>query len=367
LDKKKSGSIMTHQEQLALLKQGVDIWNQWWHEHRVVEPNLFRADLSGTDLSGVHFHRGRISGVNLSGATLKHAVLGADFSKSNLSHADLSGTFISGANLSNVNLSGANLSGANLAFANLFETNLHSADLRGAYLWQANVGRAELTGADLGGARFGMTTIADVDLRPVKGLEEVIHICPSHLSVDTILRSHGEIPEAFLRGVGLSDTVITAIGSLRQSLLPPLTCVLNYWPQDQEFASRLHEDLQQQGVRCWFNAQDRGIHRLGYYSLYTSMPHILILSRLSVPYQWKDEEEWVWQEVIDLMASEQWEKKQLLIPVRLDETIVEIQEQWAIDLRHSRPIADFTNWRDEVAYQQAFERLLREVKRGLSQ
>ncbi len=358
---------MTSQQQLALLKQGVEIWNQWWREHRAVEPNLFRADLSGTDLTGVHFHRGRIHGVNLSGATLKNAVLGADFSKSNLSHTDLSGTFISGANLSHVNLSGANLSGANLSLVDLFEANLRGADLRGADLWQANLSRVDLTDADLRGARFGLTTIADVDLRPVKGLEQVIHICSSHLSVDTFLRSHGEIPEAFLRGVGLPNTLITALGSLQRSLLPPIACVLNYWPHDQEFASRLYEDLQQQGVRCWLNAQDRGIHRLGYYSLYVSMPHILILSQLSVPYQWKDEEEWVYQEVIDLMASEQWEKKRLLIPVRLDETILEIREQWAIDLRRTRPIEDFTDWRDEASYQQAFEHLLRDLKAELSQ
>src|SRR5260221_11647781 len=101
--------------------------------------------------------------------------------------------------------------------------------------------------ADLSGARFGLTTIADVDLRPVKGLEQVIHIYPSHLSVDTIIRSQGKIPKAFLQGVGLPDTLITAIGSLQRSLVPPIACVLNYWPHDQDFASRLYEDLQQQG------------------------------------------------------------------------------------------------------------------------
>jgi hypothetical protein len=35
---------------------------------------------------------------------------------------------------------------------------------------------------------------------------------------------------------------------------------------------------------------------------------------------------------------------------------------WAADLRRTRHIGDFTEWKDHDSYQKAFERLLRDLK-----
>ena len=35
---------------------------------------------------------------------------------------------------------------------------------------------------------------------------------------------------------------------------------------------------------------------------------------------------------------------------------------WAADIRRTRQIGDFANWKDHDAYQKAFERLLRDLK-----
>jgi hypothetical protein len=43
---------MANEEQLAILKSGVEIWNRWRFEHRTQEIDLRRAGLSGTDLHG---------------------------------------------------------------------------------------------------------------------------------------------------------------------------------------------------------------------------------------------------------------------------------------------------------------------------
>src|SRR5689334_7554653 len=88
------------------------------------------------------------------------------------------------------NLSGANLGGANLRGAKLGGANLIQVDLRGA----------NLTEAELSSTSFG-----DIDLRSVKGLESVRHQGPSHIGIDTIYRSAGEIPEIFLRGAGVPE------------------------------------------------------------------------------------------------------------------------------------------------------------------
>jgi hypothetical protein len=37
-------------------------------------------------------------------------------------------------------------------------------------------------------------------------------------------------------------------------------------------------------------------------------------------------------------------------------------QAWAADIRHTRHIGDFSRWKDHDAYQQAFERLPRDLK-----
>ena len=97
-------------------------------------------------------------------------------------------------------------------------------------------------------------------MRSVKGLETVKHDGPSTIGTDTLIRSQGDIPEAFLRGAGLPDTFIDYVRSLES--VDPIeyyTCFISYSSQDDDFAERLHADLQQQGVRCWFAPEDMDI------------------------------------------------------------------------------------------------------------
>jgi hypothetical protein len=42
---------MANDEHLALLKQGVDVWNAWREEKKILRANLSRANLSGAYLS----------------------------------------------------------------------------------------------------------------------------------------------------------------------------------------------------------------------------------------------------------------------------------------------------------------------------
>src|SRR5579862_8277669 len=86
---------MANEEHLALLKQGVKVWNRWREEHREVFPDLEGADLDTTDLQGSELYAASLSGASLIGANLSKANLGA-------------------ARLRQANLFGANLSGANL-------------------------------------------------------------------------------------------------------------------------------------------------------------------------------------------------------------------------------------------------------------
>ena len=240
---------MANEEHLARLKQGVEAWNAWRSEHKEIRPDLTRADL-----------------------TRAHLV------KANLAWADLTGA----------DLTGADLTGADLIRAELYETHLREAHLRGGAPrrsgpryggpHQGGPPGADLTGADFLGAyvsrertlpgrispgctsaevdlseailsrvRIGWTTFGDVDLSMVQGLDTVRHDGPSTIGIDTLYRSHGNIPEVFLRGTGVPEDIITYMKSLVGRPFEFYSCFISYSSQDQEFAERLHADLQSKG------------------------------------------------------------------------------------------------------------------------
>ncbi len=68
---------MANEEQLKILKQGVEVWNEWREEHPDEKINLRGANLKGKNLSGADFH-----GADIRGTSFQNAILvGANFSK----------------------------------------------------------------------------------------------------------------------------------------------------------------------------------------------------------------------------------------------------------------------------------------------
>ena len=52
----------------------------------------------------------------------------------------------------------------------------------------------------------------------------------------------------------------------------------------------------------------------------------------------------------------------MLFPMRLDDTVFNTTEAWALKLRDNRNIGDFRAWNDRDAYQRTLERLLRDLR-----
>jgi uncharacterized protein YjbI with pentapeptide repeats len=161
---------MANQEQLKVLKEGVQAWNQWRATNSDFQVDLYGADLSGANLgqanlSGADLRQADLwkadlretdlRGANLSGAGL----MGANLSQAHLGGAHLYAAHLMGADLSAADLSGADLSGVDLREANLNETNLSEAILMGADLKRANLSGANLSGADLRGTSLVRTII----------------------------------------------------------------------------------------------------------------------------------------------------------------------------------------------------------------
>lgn len=141
---------MANEEQLALLKQGVEVWNVWRKINLLVEINLQNANLSGIDLSNAD-----LSSANLQKATLH---------KTDLREADLTGAKLRKANLSSAFLYAAKLYNADLRFANLHNVDLSNALLVYTDLYQANLSGATLRDANLHFARLILTDLQEANL-----------------------------------------------------------------------------------------------------------------------------------------------------------------------------------------------------------
>jgi hypothetical protein len=213
-------------------------------------------------------------------------------------------------------------------------------------------------GANLSEARLVKTIFGDVDLAHVIGLDTCNHLGPSSIDHLTLQKS-GPLPLAFLRGVGLPDKLIEYLPSLLNQAIQHYSCFISYSAKDQEFAERLHADLQNKGVRCWFAPHDLPIGAKTWDAIDEAIrlrdKLLLILSQNSI------ESDWVDDEVQKAFAEERDRKELVLFPVRIDDAVMETPEPWARKLRDQRNIGDFRQWKDHDAYQRSFERVRRDL------
>jgi uncharacterized protein YjbI with pentapeptide repeats len=256
---------MANPDHLAVLKKGVDAWNEWRKEHPEIRPDLRRAELHKANLAGANLIRVDLTEAGLTLASLR---------KANLREADLTEAQLAYADFSKARLIRANLSRADLAFVAFSETTLRKTEF-----WHA---------------RFWDTLFADVDLRGAEGLEAVEHDGPSTIGIDTIYRSGGEISELFLRGAGVPDTFITFMKSLAGKAIEFYSCFISYSTKEQEFAERLYADLQANNVRCWFAPHDmaggKKIHEQIDEAIRLHDKLLLILSPASIRSPWVETE-----------------------------------------------------------------------------
>ena len=416
---------MANPEHLRIARQGTEKWNAWRYANEKTIPDLSGADLreaqldeaflgladlNGADLSGATLNKAdlrqtalrkailewadlraaRCGGADFTGATLfqanlRRADLGAIFIEANFSRADLReaklqiadmrGANLQGANLISAVLHGADLSKADLSKADLIEADFKRAILKGADVGEANLEGANLAAADLTGTNFckakvGWTSFVDVDLSVIRGLEYVVHTGPSHIGINTIYRSQGKIPAQFLRGAGVPDNFIEFMCSLTGSALEFYSCFISYSSKDQDFADRLFADLQHNGVRCWFapphvKAGEK-LHEQIDTAIRLHERLLLILSPHSI------NSEWVKTEIAKARKREVKEGKRVLFPISLNISYQKLQEWECFDADTGKDlgkeireyfIPDFAGWKDHDQYEEAFKKLLRDLKK----
>jgi uncharacterized protein YjbI with pentapeptide repeats len=340
---------MANLQHLAELRKGITKWNTWRTSNPEVIPDLTNADLGSkedlrwTDLGGVDLSK-------------------ADFTRVNLTGARLDGAHLSEANFTYANLNGADLAGA----------DLRRADFTKADLTRANFSRADFSGANLSGATLAQTIFGSTNLKNVQGLESCNFLGPSIIDHLTLAQSW-PLPLSFLRGCGLPDEFIEYLPALLNQAIQFYSCFISYSAQDQAFADRLYADLQNNNVRCWFAPHDiqagKKIHEQIDEAIRVYDRLLLILSEASM------NSEWVKTEIANARERELARGKRVLFPISLVpfETIrawkhfdVDTGKDSAQDIREYY-IPDFSNWKNQEAYTNAFRRLVLDLAASASE
>jgi len=260
------------------------------------------------------------------------------------------------------------LSGADFGGADLNSALLTEANLRGAYLMEAHMSEAELQGADLYLARLSGARLRQASLN---GAQLIQAGGPSVLDHRTLMRS-GRLPLLFSADADSRTACIEYLPSLVATGLAIrfYSCFISYSTKDQDFADRLHADLQNKGVRCWFASHDiqagRKVHEQIDEAIRVYDRLLLILSPASM------NSAWVQREIRQARKREAQEKRRVLFPVRLVD--FDTIEKWQCfdptDLRKDLAleikeyfIPDFSRWKtDHDIYSKALGDLLRDLK-----
>jgi uncharacterized protein YjbI with pentapeptide repeats len=389
---------MANEEQLSILKQGVDVWNKWKKEQHTkhqsslldsgsrvidIEDFWFRPE-SGLsfDLSQANIGPADLKGANLSGVNLCQANLyKSDFSGADLAHANLEGANLQGSLLTNVDLWGTNLSKANLNSiilqeSLLFTTKLSNADLSSADLFNVHFDETDFRGTKWFESKLYHGIFANTDLSECLGLETIEYKGPSELGIETIKNSQGKLPEVFLRGCGLSDWEIESIKLYNPDLsneevnkilykmydlragqaLQVSPLFISYSHGDNAFVDKLESCLNAKGIRFWRDSYDMKAGRMESQidrAMRLNPTVLLILSERSL------QSDWVEHEVRTARALEKGTKRDVLCPVALDDSWK--NSPWSKRIMEQvmeYNILDFSAWKDETKFESTFNKLI---------
>jgi len=144
-----------------------------------------------------------------------------------------------------------------------------------------------------------------------------------------------------------------------QAIVEEYSCFISYSAQDRVFAERIHNDLQDVGIRCWLDSKDLKIgdhfevqiHR----AIQLTDKVLLILSQASV------NSAWVRREIDVALKKESEVKKTILFPVRIDDAVMTSPDDQPAALVRLKHIGDFTDWHVSDRYRRAFSRLVKDL------
>ncbi|MEA2238876.1 MAG: hypothetical protein QOC81_3600 [Thermoanaerobaculia bacterium] len=322
---------MANPAHVAKLKEGAKAWNKW-RQATGEKPDLSGLQLIGDSLGGY-----------------------------NLATADLSGAFLQRVDLSFTQCAEASFDRAFILESMFRSTELNKTTFRRATVRFTVFVQCGLDEADFTEAALISCSFSRVSLGASKGLTSTNQFFLNSIGIDTFFQSGG-LPESFLRGAGVPEEFIQYASSLVGKAIEFYSCFLSYSSKDDEFARRLYNDLQGKNIRTWFAPEelkigDRFRSRIDE-SIRIHDKLVLILSANSVA------SDWVETEVESALERERKEGKEVLFPIAIDDEGFTSQQSWAADIRRKRHIGDFRTWKSHDDYTNAFDRLVRDLKKS---
>ncbi|MBI5368951.1 MAG: toll/interleukin-1 receptor domain-containing protein [Planctomycetes bacterium] len=380
---------MSVRELIKLAENEVE-WNRYRQENPSIRPDLRKANLANLTLRGdfshVRFDGVRVSkmtgfppqlqGASFVGADLKSASLNGtastrrSFDRSgtvfrdahmtgcNLRHATFVGADFSGADLRGAFLEGADVSGATFSGANLLNASFEGADLRRTVFTGAHFEKTVFEGAVVGWTLFDA-----VDLGQAQGLDTLEHRTPSGVTLATIYRSKGRVPDSFLlqsqRGAP-EGFLYKLRDALRSVPFDYHSCFISYARTDKAFATHLVKQLIDSGVECWYDelvlrsGQDLAARIQDAIVRYDR--YVIVLSANSL------ERPWIKFELKEALNRRPWRFR--ILPVRLDDAILRTGQGYPIQLGIQRHVADFAAWKRPEKFKVQFDLLLEALRRS---
>lgn len=147
------------------------------------------------------------------------------------------------------------------------------------------------------------------------------------------------------------------------------SCFISYSHKDEEFAQRLYGRMRQEGLRVWYAPEEmKGGEKLHEQINEAIQFHdrlLLVLSENSLG------SEWVKTEIRRARKAEQRESRRKLFPIRLLAFDPAIKDWECFDADTGKDlgveireyfIPDFSDWKEQDAFEAGFARLLRDLK-----
>lgn len=294
-----------------MLRRSVAEWNQWREEREWVEIDF----LPGADLSNLDLTEANFTGVRAVEASFENSRLYEAFA---------------------VSFRGASFRGANLTDSHFYGCDFSACGFEDAILEGASFGGCSLQAANFAGSVLAATNFGNVDLSSAVNLEHAEQWFPSSISTLALRDSRGRIPEAFLKGCGLSaveiltsklwdpdlnadelTTLLYRIHNLKTTApIQKRYVFISYSHHDAPFVDQLEQRFDALGIRFWCDKHDLKAGRIetqidraiGVHSIV-----LLVLSKHSVASDWV---EW---EVSKARAVEKLHKRDVICPVALDD------------------------------------------------
>ncbi|HXH90166.1 MAG TPA: TIR domain-containing protein [Thermoanaerobaculia bacterium] len=322
---------MANPKHVAKLKEGADAWNEW-RMMKDEAPDLSGVELDGDSLDGYDLHFADFSNAELEGVSFQGALCNDSWFKK-----------------------------ATINRAMFYQAELKRSNFEDSLIGFTVFHSCSLVESNFTAARLIRNVFADVSLRDVRGLDATRAPRNNSLGIDTFFRSRG-LPESFLRSSNVPEAFIQYAASLVGKAIEYYSCFLSHSSKDGEFARRLYNDLQGKNVRTWFAPEDLKIgdrfrSRIDE-SIRLHDKLVIILSANSV------NSDWVESEVESALERERKEGKDVLFPIAIDDEGFTSQQSWAADIRRKRHIGDFRKWKSHDDYTNAFDRLVRDLKKS---